>query len=379
MRLGLLIYGSLDTLSGGYLYDRKLVEYLRAAGDEVEIISVPWRNYAAHLTDNFSGALRQRLLKGQWDVLLEDELNHPSLFLLNGWLKPRVRYPIVSIVHHLRSSELRPRWQNAVYGWIEHTYLRNVDGFVFNSETTRGVVLSTFGAGVSGKWAGGQVSGVVAYPAADHALTPGLKATPSPSGREGQRPLKILFLGNVIPRKGLHTLIEALARVRGVWQLTVAGRLDVDEGYVRRLHNHLETRRAHSANSASLQQVNWLGRVSDEELQTHLAAHDVLVVPSSYEGFGIVYLEALVYGLPVIATSAGAAHEIITDGREGFLVPPENPAALAQVIQKLLDDDALLQTMSAAARARYAAWPTWAQSMGKVREFLKTLVWGGGV
>ncbi len=53
MKIGFIIYGSLDTLSGGYLYDRKLVEYFRSQGDTVEIISVPWRNYAAHLTDNF--------------------------------------------------------------------------------------------------------------------------------------------------------------------------------------------------------------------------------------------------------------------------------------------------------------------------------------
>ncbi len=54
MKIGLVIYGSLDTLSGGYMYDRMLVDYLRAEGDTVEIISLPWRNYAAHLTDNLS-------------------------------------------------------------------------------------------------------------------------------------------------------------------------------------------------------------------------------------------------------------------------------------------------------------------------------------
>jgi len=54
MKLGLIIYGSLDTLSGGYLYDRKLVEYLRRCGDTVEVISLPWRNYARHLADNLS-------------------------------------------------------------------------------------------------------------------------------------------------------------------------------------------------------------------------------------------------------------------------------------------------------------------------------------
>lgn len=372
MRLALLIYSSLVTLSGGYLYDRKLVEHLRAAGDDVEIISVPWRNYAAHLTDNFSAELRQRLLNGQWDVLLEDELNHPSLFLLNGWLKGRVRYPIISIVHHLRSSELRPRWQNALYGLVERAYLRSVDGFVFNSETTRDVVGERVGA--EGKIA----PHVVAYPAADHALTPGLKATPSPTGR-GVRGVRVLFLGNVIPRKGLHTLIAALARAGGAWQLTVAGRLDVDVAYVRRLQAETRNTLAGTGGASLRNNVLWLGRVSDEELQAQLAAHDVLAVPSSYEGFGIVYLEALAYGLPVIATTAGAAHEIITHGREGFLVPPENPAALAQVFQTLIDNAELMPALRHAARQRFAAWPTWAESMGRVRQFLQMLVRGRGV
>jgi hypothetical protein len=53
MRIGFVVYGPLDTLNGGYLYDRKLIEYLRAQGDTVEIIPLSWRNYAAHLTDNF--------------------------------------------------------------------------------------------------------------------------------------------------------------------------------------------------------------------------------------------------------------------------------------------------------------------------------------
>ena len=60
MKLGLVIYGSLDTVSGGYLYDRKLAEYLRAQGDEVEIISLPWRSYAAHLTDNLFDVVARR-------------------------------------------------------------------------------------------------------------------------------------------------------------------------------------------------------------------------------------------------------------------------------------------------------------------------------
>src|SRR3972149_8711543 len=101
MKLGLVIYGSLDTLSGGYLYDRKLVEYLREQGDTVEIISLPWRNYVMHLTDNFhfrlpfsnviappkysgvtrSAATKQSPNSGKFDILIQDELNHPSLIV----------------------------------------------------------------------------------------------------------------------------------------------------------------------------------------------------------------------------------------------------------------------------------------------------------
>src|SRR5690349_19317164 len=132
MKIGLIIYGSLDTLSGGYLYDRKLVEFLRTQGDTVEIISLPWRNYAAHLTDNFTFKLPPGL-----DLLIQDELNHPSLIGANRGQHP---YPIISLVHHLRCSELRPKWQNDLYRLVEKEYLKSVDGFIFNSQTTKGVV-----------------------------------------------------------------------------------------------------------------------------------------------------------------------------------------------------------------------------------------------
>src|ERR1043165_8651140 len=98
MRIGLIIYGSLDTLSGGYLYDRKLVEYLRSRGEKVDIISLPWRNYAAHLTDN----LYVRLPK-DFDILIQDELNHPSLIFAN---RGRHLCPVISLVPPLRCSEL---------------------------------------------------------------------------------------------------------------------------------------------------------------------------------------------------------------------------------------------------------------------------------
>ena len=136
MRVGLLIYGSLDILTGGFLYDRLLVDYLRREGDEVEVISLPWRTYGRHLSDNVSAAFFRRLCRASCDVLIQDELNHPSVWWLNRRLKPRVSYPLVSIVHLLRSSEARPAWQNRFYRWVEQRYLQTLDGLIFNSKTT---------------------------------------------------------------------------------------------------------------------------------------------------------------------------------------------------------------------------------------------------
>lgn len=147
MKIGFVIYGSLDTVSGGYLYDRKLVEYLRSQGDTVEIISLPWRNYAAHLADNFRFRLPSDL-----DILIQDELNHPSLIGANAG---KHSYPVISLVHHLRCSEFRPKWQNDLYRVVEKEYLQSVDGFIFNSKTTHGVV-----NGLIGK----DKPSVVAYP-----------------------------------------------------------------------------------------------------------------------------------------------------------------------------------------------------------------------
>lgn len=352
MYIGLLIYGSLDTVSGGYLYDRKLVEHLRAAGDEVELISLPWRSYPQHLTDNVNRKLLRRLQTASFDVLLQDELNHPSLFQLNRPL--RGRYPLVSIVHHLRCSERRPRWQNVLYRVVERRYLRGVDGFIFNSRTTRAAVEALIGRAPAS---------AVAYPAGDRFPAPITSEQIETRANEAG-PLRLLFLGNVIPRKGLHTLIAALARLpRDDWELNVAGELTVEPGYVRRLQRQ-------SAQAGLQGRIQWRGPLTEASLRAQLEHNQVLAVPSSYEGFGIAYLEGMAFGLPALATTAGAASEIITHDTDGFLVPPEDAAALAEAVRGLMKDRARLHRMSLAARQRFLRHPTWAESMAAIRAFL---------
>ncbi|HEX2697801.1 MAG TPA: hypothetical protein VHM28_08835, partial [Anaerolineales bacterium] len=191
MKIGLLIYGSLDTMSGGYLYDRKLVEYLREQGDTVEIISLPWRNYLSHLTDNFHFRLPTQL-----DILIQDELNHPSLLAANSG--PHL-YPVISLVHNLRSSEKRSAWQNAIYGAIEKRYLNSMNGFIFNSNATRDSVHAL---------TGDTRPYLIATPGGDRLGTltdEKIRVRANESG-----PLRLLFLANVTPLKGLHVLLKAI-------------------------------------------------------------------------------------------------------------------------------------------------------------------------
>lgn len=352
MRVGLVIYGSLATRSGGYYYDRRLVDYLRAAGDTVEIVSLPWRNYGRHLLDNLSRRWQRRLAALDVDVLLQDELNHPSLVGVNARL--RGRYPIIAIVHHLRSSEAWPGWQRPLYRAVERRYLRSVDGFVFNSQQTRAEVQALSGE---------SKAGVVAVPAGDR-FTATMDADEIGRRAQADGALRVVFVGNLIPRKGLETLLAAVGQLPpGRVTVAVIGRLDVDAGYVRRVRRQI-------AALGLGQVVTLTGELSDAALAEQLRQPHVLVVPSQYEGFGIVYLEAMGFGLPAIGTTAGAAGEIITPGVDGWLIAPGDAVTLAGHLRRWVHDRPLLARMGAAARARFAQHPTWDDSMARVRQFL---------
>lgn len=360
MRIGLVIYGDLETLTGGYLYDRRLVDYLRAQGDEVEVISLTLRNYGRHLTDNLSRNLSRRLQDAKFDALIQDELNHPSLFLMNRWLKRRVYYPIVTLVHLLRSSESHPSWLKRAYEVVERMYLKTVEGAIFNCNTTRDAVKQLMGR---------DIPGVVAYPGRDHLRYEiSLEEVARRARRAG--PLRVIFLANVLPGKGLNVLIDALGRMpQGSWRLMVVGSLTMDTSYSNGIRDQIM--RAGLSDYA-----DFVGAVPNDEIPSYLISNDILVVPSRYEALGIVYLEAMGFGLPVIATSAGGAHEIVSHGEVGFLTPPGDADALAGYLRQIERERGRLLEMSLAAYKRASAHPTWDQSFGRVRDFLRSLVAG---
>ena len=120
--------------------------------------------------------------------------------------------------------------------------------------------------------------------------------------------------------------------------------------------------------------VSLLGSMSGEELEAEYRNSQVLAVPSSYEGFGIVYLESMGFGAPPLASTGGAASEMITDGLNGFLVSPGDIKGIAEKISRLAGDRALLVQMGEAALDHFAAHPTWDQSCEKIFNFMKEMV-----
>lgn len=355
MHLALVLYGDLNFQSGGFLYDRRLVEHLRQRGARVEVVSLPWRAYPLGLLDNFSPGLRRRLTGLAPKLLLQDELAHPSLFWLNRRLGQEKK--LVAVVHHLRCSEPRASFLNRLYSQVERRYLDTLDGCVSNSRATLASVHRLLGR---------QLPGVVA--------PPGIQSFPRLPGPEEiiarvqqPGPRRLLFVGNVIPRKGLHILIEALAGLRSRdWRLTVAGSLDMAPRYVGQIKKRL-------AATGLSPRVEFTGPLPAPELARHLHRSHILVVPSLYEGFGICYLEGMAFGLPAIGTAAGGAAEIITPGHNGFLVAPGDTAALAACLERLLTDERLLLDLSLAAYERFRAHPTWEESLESAWRFLLSL------
>ncbi len=288
------------------------------------------------------------------DVMIQDELNHPSLFLANHLIRNRCTFPLLGLVHHLRTSETHPRLLRQLYRPVERAFLRTLDGFIANSHTTLASVNAL---------APQTKASLIAYPAADH--LPGAPITQQAlAHRTGQAPpLRILFVGNVVPRKAVHTLVAALGQVDpSLWRLTIVGSTDVDRDYARQV-------KTQAAALGVKTQVEWTGRLSDVQLVAAYKAHHLLAMPS-YEGFGIVYLEAMRYGLPVIASTSGAAREVVVHGANGFLIAPQDTAAIARHVRQLATNSPQRAAMSFAAVGQYQRHPTWAQSMQSIVEWL---------
>jgi glycosyltransferase involved in cell wall biosynthesis len=150
--------------------------------------------------------------------------------------------------------------------------------------------------------------------------------------------IRVLFVGRLDTQKGFDTLLDAVDPIRDRVSVRVIGKAVAGPATAPRPYSS---------------QVEYLGWRSLAEVATEIAAADVVVIPSRWEGFGLVALEAMRGGCAVVASAVGGLREIVVEGVTGHLVAPDNPERLMHALS--LHDRETWQAMGAAGRARYEA------------------------
>ncbi|MGD8456980.1 MAG: glycosyltransferase [Anaerolineales bacterium] len=173
----------------------------------------------------------------------------------------------------------------------------------------------------------------------------------------------LLFVGRIEPLKGIDTLLRALARLKNLGVLkchnlclsVIGGDASVSESQMSQEMIRLNKLRDELGVKDL---VTFLGKKDQGTLPYYYSAADIVVVPSHYESFGMVALEAMACGTPVVASQVGGLAYLIQDGVTGFHVPDQDPVALSEQLLVILNDDDLYHRMSIQA-AEYAKGFSW--------------------
>ena len=335
-RVVFAVPGSLDTPTGGYAYDRRIIAELRRLDWDVECLDI---GEGFPSPDEATRAAARSLLLQVPDgqPIVVDGL---ALGVLpDVAAEVASRHPLLALVHHPLALEwgLSAERADALHR-SERTALALVSEVVVTSPTTAKLVASDYGVPA------GRIT--VARPGSDPA--------PRSSGSRSEVP-HLLSVGAVVPRKGFDTLIAALATLAELpWRLTIAGDLTRDPDEAARLDVSITQHKLAGRIAA-------LGAVSSERLAALYDDADLFVLASRFEGYGMAYTEALSHGLPVIGTTAGAIPDTVPQ-EAGVLVSPGDVDALARALRSVIADAGLRRQLSDAAFAAARKLPTWRQS-----------------
>ncbi len=180
----------------------------------------------------------------------------------------------------------------------------------------------------------------------------------------------LLYVGRLRIRKGVEVLLEAIALLRQSFpavRLLIVGQGE----HHARLRQKAEALGLHQA-------VRWLGRADAVQVREWLSTAACLVVPSTYEGMPLVVLEAMAAGLPVVASQVSGIPEVVVAGETGWLVPPEDPPALAAALSEVLRDPDAVRTRGAAGRDRVLRYFQPQHAATRWLEVVASLPAGGG-
>jgi D-inositol-3-phosphate glycosyltransferase len=179
----------------------------------------------------------------------------------------------------------------------------------------------------------------------------------------------IVFVGRIIPLKGIDNMLKAMAHLEGKQRikLVVIGGDDHSQAEMERLKNLSRTLRIDES-------VIFLGSVKQETLPFFYSAADLCVVPSYYESFGLVVLESLACGTPVVATKVGCAESVIRYGETGYVVTDNDPGSLADKISRLLSTPNGKPDFGNSVRASVAKY-SWPNISEAILEEYRSVLW----
>jgi glycosyltransferase involved in cell wall biosynthesis len=332
-----------EQATGGYAYDRRMVAELRARGWGVEVAELP---------PGFPAPSEAELaVTADWldglDPAVPVVIDGLAFGAL-GHVAPahRERLKLIALVHHPLADET---------GLDQATRERLRDGEMLALRAARGVV-------VTSPFTAHRLDAFGVPPGRVRVVEPGVDRKPVARGGAGAPTL--LCVASYTRRKGHDVLLAALDRLRDrEWRLVCAGPGALDPAFEAEV----------AAAAAPLgERVVLLGRQSDADLDALYARADLFTLASHYEGYGMVFAEAIAAGLPIVATAGGATRDTVP--REAArLVGPGDVTDLAAALADLLDHPEKRRTLADAARRARGRLTGWSEAAGRFAEAVREM------
>lgn len=332
------IPGDLRSPTGGYAYDRRVIELLPAFG--VNVSHVPLAaSFPNPSPQDLKAAAKSLGAIPADHCLMIDGLAYGAL---TADVLAETQSRIIALVHHplfLETGLAHPR--KVEMKAVEEAALAKAHHIIVTSRTTKRILLDHMGITID------RVT--VAEPGTD----PARRSTGTGS------PLAILAVGAVMPRKGYDLLVEALAPLTDIdWRLTIAGAMDRHPDAVEKLRETIER---HALQS----RVTLSGKVVPATLDRLYESADLFVSASLFEGYGMVLAEAMARGLAIVTATGGAAGD--TAGQTAALhVEAGNVSELTSALRRALTDKKLRDRLADAAWEAGRTLPTWHETARRV-------------
>jgi glycosyltransferase involved in cell wall biosynthesis len=334
--------GDLSAPTGGYAYARKLLAIAPQAGIAMRHVALPAgfpHPSAAEIAET------ARILAGApGRALLIDGLAYGAF---TADLLAPIGKPIVALVHHPLGHEsgLAPARRDALLA-SERTALAQAAAVIVTSATTARTLAGEFAV----------------PPSKITVAEPGTDPAPRAVSRGGT--VRLLAVGMVSPRKGYGLLVAALSELAALdWRVDIAGATDRDAQATAKLRDAI-------ASAGLSGRVTLLGALPEAELARLYGEADVLVSPSLYEGYGMALAQAMARGLPIVASTGGAAAETVPE-QAGLKVPPGDVPALGDALARMIADADLRRRCGDASWAAGQRLPRWSDTAGKVAAVLR--------